>query len=109
MLYVKELTEEEKITLENMQSNHPTSIVRKRGHSILLSSEGYSIPNITKILGVCRQSVSNWLKLWDCIGIIGLTEKPKSGRPRKLSVQEEQEAIDKVNSKKPEKGIGRII
>lgn len=80
MLFVNSLTESERQTLENMQTNHPMPIVRKRAHSILLSSQGYSIPNIVRILGGCRQSVSRWLRVWDSIGIIGLIERHRPSK-----------------------------
>ncbi|MDM8567898.1 helix-turn-helix domain-containing protein [Candidatus Halobeggiatoa sp. HSG11] len=96
MLFVNPLTDSERLTLENMQTHHPIPIVRKRAHSILLSSQGYSIPNIIRILGGCRQSVSRWLRVWDSIGIIGLIERHRSGRPRKLSVEQEQKAVEKI-------------
>jgi len=62
MLFVNPLNEAEKITLEAMRDNHPLAITRKRAHSILLSHNGYHIPYITEILGVCRQSIALWVK-----------------------------------------------
>ncbi len=97
MLFVNPLTEEEQMTLEAMQNHHPLPITRKRAHSILLSNQRYSISKITKILGnCCRQSVSRWLRVWDDIGILGLIEKHRSGRPRKLTATQEQEAVELV-------------
>lgn len=96
MLFVKPLTEEEQTTLEDMHNHHPLPITRKRAHSILLSNKGYSIPIITEILGCCRQSVSHWINMWDSVGIMGLIERHRSGRPRKLTTIQEQEIIELV-------------
>jgi len=97
MIFVNPLTEAEQITLEDMQNHHPLPITRKRAHSILLSNQGYSIPKITRILGnCCRQSVSRWLRVWDNVGIRGLIERHRSGRPLKLTATQEQEVIELV-------------
>ncbi|HEC85460.1 MAG: hypothetical protein DRR08_13905 [Candidatus Parabeggiatoa sp. nov. 2] len=96
MLFVNSLTDAEKITLEAMRENHPLSTTRKRAHGILLSNKGYSVPKIVNILGGCRQSASRWIKVWDTIGIAGLIEKHRSGRPQKVSTEIETEAYEKV-------------
>lgn len=96
MLFVNSLTEAEEMTLEAMRNHHPLPITRKRAHSILLSNKGYRVPEIVRIVEGCRQSVSRWLKMWDDIGIIGLIERHRSGRPRKLNAIQEKEAIEKI-------------
>lgn len=96
MLFVKVLKEEEKNTLESMYKHHPLPISRKRAHSILLSNMGYSIQMISEILDCCRQSVSRWIKKWDNIGLMALMEGHRSGRPRKFSVTQEQEIVEKI-------------
>jgi hypothetical protein len=76
MLFIKNpLNKTEEDTLVAMRDNHSLSMTRKRAHSILLSNQGYSVPYITEILGVCRQSISSWIKAWDSIGFIGLLEQ----------------------------------
>lgn len=107
MLFVNSLTEAEEITLESMRENHPLPMTRKRAHRILLSNKCYFIPYISEIQGVCRQSVSRWIKAWDSIGLAGLIEGLRSGRPRKLSTDEVDEVIRKVSAHP--RGIKRII
>ena len=107
MLFVKPLTEEEEMTLEAMRNNYPLSITRKRAHSILLSNKVYSISKITEIVGVCRQSVSQWIRMWDSVGIMGLIERHRSARPRKLNVTQEIEAVEKV--KKNPRSIKKVL
>lgn len=96
MLFVNPLNEAEKLTLEAMRDNHPLAITRKRAHSILLSDNGYHIPYITEILGVCRQSLALWIKNWDLVGLLALIEDTRSGRPRKLPAEEEKKVITKI-------------
>ena len=93
MLYVKPLTKAEIVTLQEMHKNHPTYSVRVRAHAILMSYMGYRIQEIAKAYNVCRQSVSTWIRAWDSRGLSGLLDKPRSGRPRKLSPPQEAEAI----------------
>ena len=93
MLYVKPLTRAEIVTLQEMHKNHPTYSVRIRAHAILMSYTGHRIQEIADAYNVCRQSVSTWIRAWDSTGLSGLMDKPRSGRPRKLSPSEEVEAI----------------
>jgi transposase len=90
-----------------MRDNHPLAITRKRAHSILLSHNGYHIPYITEILGVCRQSIALWVKKWDVVGLLALIEDTRSGRPRKLAAEEEQKVITKI--KDSPRSIKKII
>ena len=52
---------------------------------------------IAEIYGVCRQTVSNWLRYWEELGLRGLIDESRSGRPKKLSVQEQQQALEWLN------------
>ncbi len=91
MLYIKQLSLEEVIALEEMHINHPSHLSRHRAHSILLSYRGYSVPVICSIYNVCRQTVSTWFSKWDAQNISGLVDLPGRGRPCTLT--EEQKAI----------------
>lgn len=83
MLYVKDISAEEKLTLENMKKNYPGYMPRMRAHAVLLSDTGYEVQQIADIFGVCRQTTASWLRSWAKQGIFGLFDKPRSGRPRK--------------------------
>ncbi len=80
MIYIKELTHEEIITLEEMHKNHPLYLTRNRAHAVLLSWQGYSIPMICSIYDVCRQTVSTWFSKWQEKGLCGLVDRPGRGR-----------------------------
>jgi transposase len=64
-----------------------------RAHAILLSASGYRVQAIAEIYGVCRQTVSSWLKAWAHQGLVGLLDQARSGRPRKLSAAEEAQVL----------------
>ena len=70
MLYIKQLSLEEVIALEEMHKNHPSHLSRNRAHSLLLSYRGYSVPMICSIYNVCRQTVSTWFFKWDTQAIL---------------------------------------
>lgn len=107
MLYVNPLTRAEIVTLQEMHKNHPTYSVRMRAHGILMSYEGYRVQEIAEAYNVCRQSVSTWIRAWDRAGLLGLMDKPRSGRPRKLSPSEEVEAIQWI--KEEPRSINQVI
>jgi transposase len=71
-------------------------ITTQRAHSLLLSSHRYSVPIIAETLGVCRQSISQWIKAWNHVGLGGLIEERRSGRPRQLSIDVENEVVEKI-------------
>ena len=93
MLFVAPLNEEEIISLKEMTRNHPLSWTRMRANAITLSAEGMPLQNIANIHGVCRQVISTWLKNWEKEGLCGLVDKPRQGRPKKLSLSQEKKQL----------------
>lgn len=93
MLFVTPLSEPEKVTLQEMHKHHPLHGTRMRAHAILLSASGYQVQAIAAIDGVCRQTVSSWLKAWARQGLVGLLDQARSGRPRNLSAAEEAQVL----------------
>ena len=94
MLYVKNLSIEENQTLAAMHKDHPSPVSRLRAQAVLLSAAGFRLNALSEIFGVCRQTVSAWLKGWETGGICALLDKPRSGRPRKLTDTPKQDAIE---------------
>jgi transposase len=94
MLHVDILTPEEIETLEHMHKYHPRHAPRMRAHMILMSHQGRSIFDIQIAYPLCRQTISSCLRAWDKYGICGLFDKQRSGRPRKLLVEQEYEVIE---------------
>ena len=96
MLFVKPLTEAEKLTLTDAHKYHPLSWTRLRAHCILLSAQGYKIKEIALILSICRQAVSACIHRWETRGFSGLADERRSGRPAALTKEQENELIEKV-------------
>lgn len=97
MLFVKSLTPVEIETLENLHKNHPRHMPRLRAQIILLSHRGYSISAIQPICNCCRQTIATGLHRWESLGICGLFDSPRSGRPRKLTQTEETIALQLIH------------
>jgi transposase len=83
--FVSALDEAQIKNLKALMKNSPLPSVRMRAHFILLSSQEYSIDQISKIYNAYRGSVSSWIDAWEKSGIDGLYDKPRSGSPSKLS------------------------
>ena len=94
MKYVAPLRDDEIKTLHDMHRYHPSRRARMRAHSLLLSHQGYSIPHIAQVYQVDRRSVSTWLDRWQTMGLVGLSDKPGSGRRPLLNAEEQQKVHD---------------
>jgi putative transposase len=57
--------------------------VSERAHFVLLAGQGYSPPEIGRLLGYDAQTVRSWLKGYQMHGGAGLYDAPRSGRPVK--------------------------
>lgn len=83
--------------LEHLIKNDSSARVRMRTHSILLSSRGLSIDEISIIYNVHRNSVSSWIDAWKQFGVDGLRDKPRSGVPPKLTEADKEIAEKLIN------------
>ncbi len=96
MIIVGFLTDGEILTLEEMHENHPSHAPRIGAHAILLSHAKFKLSMISRVYGVCRQTVSTWIQAWETKGICGLLDNPRSGRPRILSEEAESDAVTRI-------------
>ncbi len=74
----------EKKELKHLMKESGINRVRIRAHAILLSSNGYSIEEISKIYESDRDAVSSWLQRWEQKSFSGLYDDGKSGRPPEI-------------------------
>ena len=68
---------------------------------ILFSSEQYSIDEISEILSVHRNTVSNWIDSFEKEGIEGLKIKPGRGRNYILTESEQKKRLKLPKSIQP--------
>jgi transposase len=98
--YVRLLTESHRHTLAEIMKHDATPRARVRAHGILLSAQGMKIKEIAKIYQVDRDTVATWIKKWEQHGVASLYEKPRSGRPPKLT-PEEQDLVRQYIKEEP--------
>jgi hypothetical protein len=57
----------------------------RRARIVLLAGEGVPIRHIGPRVGVSRTIVRDWLDRFRALGLAGLQDRPRSGRPRTFS------------------------
>ena len=90
MRYVQPLTLEQRDLFEHTMREDDSFRARTRAHSLLLSSQGKAITDIAETYQVNRVTVSSWITNWEALGAQGLYDKPRSGRPSKLTPEEQE-------------------
>lgn len=84
--YIESLTAEQEEELLRGYRNGSSHDFRIRCQSILLSSQGKSIPEIRELFQVSNQSIYSWFNRWESEGILGLKIRPGRGRKPKLDI-----------------------
>lgn len=74
---------------------------QQRARIILLSMEELSGREIGQRVGVTTETVSKWRKRFESHRIAGLTDAPRSGRPRTINDEKVAEVIEKTLQSKP--------
>ena len=87
--YVQPLSDEQRALLEKTMKEDTAFRARSRAHSLLLSAAGTPIQAIAKTYQVHRVTVSTWIKKWEQQGVQSLHDHPRSGRPSKLTPDEQ--------------------
>jgi len=83
--YIK-LTPEQKAALELAYKRGSTHDYRNRCHCILLSSQNWSVKQLSEFFRVSQLSVYKWFNRYEAEEIEGLQIRPGRGRKRKLDV-----------------------
>jgi len=93
MRFVQPLSDRDKEQLGTTVREGNSYRVRRRAHAILLSAEGFTIDEIARIYQTDRDTVASTFTRWEKVGLAGLFDDDKSGRPPRLSKAEAVEAI----------------
>jgi transposase len=93
-----------------MQSKDCDKRSFKRLQSIKLNARGYSILQVSELLGVHYNSAYNWITRYEKEGVAGLQDKPKSGRPTILTEEDKErvEAFIKETPQQPKVVLARV-
>lgn len=71
-----------------------------RLHAILLVAQGMSAAEVARLLGDSPRTVAYWVKQFNEVGLAGLVEAERPGRPSRLS-EEQLDEIDRVLRGRP--------
>jgi transposase len=82
MIVVRALTESERRELKQA-ARREVGRVSERMRTILLSSRGYSVPQIAAIFECDEATVRSWIARFEAEGVAGLRDRPRAGRPHK--------------------------
>ena len=66
--YVRELTADERAALTELYKSSPVAAVVRRSHAILLSADGWAVPQIAGLLRVDQATVHRWLDRFEAAG-----------------------------------------
>lgn len=98
MKFVKPLNKAEVVTLKELVKHHSNHRVRVRANAIYLSHKGYTIDHISDIHEIHRDRVSKWIDNWEGMGLVGIFERDKSGRPLKLTDTEREAVLEYIKA-----------
>jgi transposase len=108
--YVQPLTDGQRALLEQTMHEDPSFRARSRAHGLLLSAAGTTIKAIAKTYQVHRVTVSTWIKQWEQQGVQSLHDQPRSGRPSKLTLDEQAIAHQYITEEpRSLKGVGERL
>lgn len=103
MIHVRPLDERERTELKRL-ARREVGRVSERIRMILLSSKGYSVPQIADIFECDAASVRSWIERFEAEGVKGLYDHPRCGRPRKAGVVAHEQIRQTVTSQPSELG-----
>ena len=67
-----------------LRGPHPHPRMRRRAQAVLAHHRGLCIDQLVTAFGAQRNAVSRWLSRWQRLGLAGLAEGRRAGRPPKL-------------------------
>jgi putative transposase len=91
--------------LKKLSRKTRDSRMRTRYDAVRLLLEGRSYYEIAKILNITHYTVRNYEKSYNEFGVDGLIIKPKTGRAKKLTDEQEQQLYECISTKLP-KDVG---
>lgn len=77
-----------------------------RLHAVLLVAQGMTCPQVGRMLGDAPRTVEYWVHRFERQGVAGLKERPRSGRPRRLTEEQLEEIARVLHGSPAEVGLG---
>ncbi len=100
MTTIKASPEELRAVEQAMNAEKQTRMY-KRYRALYLYLSGKSFAKITELSSLCRASVYRLVQVYRQEGLSGIPDKPRKGRPQRLSKQQEAALRDMILSKVP--------
>jgi len=97
MRYVN-LNDEEREKLEKLYRSSSKHHFRQRCQTILQSSEGMSVPQLSRMFNVRTRTIYSWMDRWIAFGVEGLQILPGRGVKAKLKTSD-SDLVDLVKKK----------
>ena len=101
MKFVSTLSETDQSDLTAVYRSGPSHRQRQRAQAVLLSAQGYTLDQLSQIVQSDPATISRWLDQWREEGLSGLSDAPKSGRPRKIDAVVEAHLRDIIQNPTP--------
>jgi len=96
------LTDEDRATLESwVRATTTQQRLALRARIVLAAAAGQETQAIAESLGLRPATVSTWRKRFAEAGIVGLQDKPRSGRPRRYQEEDEQRILQLLEQDPP--------
>jgi len=96
------LTDEDRATLEGwVRATTTEQRLALRARIVLAAADGEATKAIAHRLGQRPATVSQWRRRYAEAGLVGLQDKPRSGRPRKYQLQDEQRILQLLDQDPP--------
>jgi len=96
MIFVK-LTPDEVKKVKKLMRDAKDARLYQRAQIIWLSYLKKKVPEIAKIVGLEEHAVRRWIRRYEEEGIEGFTDKPRPGRPRKVTQEYERKLLEVVH------------
>lgn len=83
-----DLPPQDKAILQSwLRASNTKRILAERAQMILLCGEGFTASEVSQELSKRLGSIQKWRKRYLDLGLSGLEDQPRSGRPRRLAIE----------------------
>lgn len=91
MRLVRDLSGETQKVLGRIYKESKHHLVRQRAQCILLSFQGWTMPQLIQLFGISRKTLYTWLTRWEDERLVGLYDRSGRGRKPKLTDAQKQQ------------------